>query len=288
MNLAVNGEVDNPHSALGEHVNACWEELSGPSERSLVHWLRRLVFRGAWLDQRVKEGELEVVFDETTSSFGYAQPDRDFELIELSPEPSWPRVAYRRLTRGSCRARTARPRARCRCRPPSLAVGREHDARGRQRARWSSPPLPVATTVSEPPSSVLRARAEHAAPRAGGRARRARRSSRPRRRRARRCRFARSTAISAICAEPSGGRSKPPPATARPSARFHSVTSSGRTPASTTGTSSRRPSKRRPPPRAAGACAPAPGGPPIATREPFPNGSRARLRRVQLCAGRPA
>ena len=68
----------------------------GPSERSLVHWIRRLVFRGAWLDQRVMEGELEVVFDETSSSFGYAQPDRDFELIELSPEPSWKRVAYRR------------------------------------------------------------------------------------------------------------------------------------------------------------------------------------------------
>jgi hypothetical protein len=61
-----------------------------------VHWLRRLVFRGAWLDQRVIEGELDVVFDERTHSFGYAQPDRDNELIELSPEPSWRRVAYRR------------------------------------------------------------------------------------------------------------------------------------------------------------------------------------------------
>jgi hypothetical protein len=59
-----------------------------------VHWLRRLVFRGAWLDQRVKEGELEVVFDDSQHTFGYAQPDRDFELIELSPEPSWARVAY--------------------------------------------------------------------------------------------------------------------------------------------------------------------------------------------------
>ena len=54
------------------------------------------MFRGAWLDQRVIEGELEVAFDESTHSFGYAQPDRDFELIELSPEPSWDRVAYRR------------------------------------------------------------------------------------------------------------------------------------------------------------------------------------------------
>ena len=96
VNLAVNGEVTAAHSSLGEHIVECWRDLHGPSERSLVHWLRRLVFRGAWLDQRVKEGELEVVFDEESTSFGYAQPDRDNELIELSPEPSWKRVAYRR------------------------------------------------------------------------------------------------------------------------------------------------------------------------------------------------
>ena len=96
VNLAVNGEVPEPQSELGEHINECWGDLHGPSERSLVHWIRRLVFRGAWLDQRVMEGELEVVFDEDTSSFGYAQPDRNFELIELSPEPSWQRVGYRR------------------------------------------------------------------------------------------------------------------------------------------------------------------------------------------------
>jgi hypothetical protein len=95
VNLAVNGHVENPSSALGEHVNSSWHQLDGPSERSLVHWLRRLVFRGAWLDQRVKEGELEIVFDERSQTFGYAQPDRNYELIELSPEPSWRRVAYR-------------------------------------------------------------------------------------------------------------------------------------------------------------------------------------------------
>jgi len=96
VNLAVNGHVENPSSRLGEHVNTSWRELDGPSERSLVHWLRRLVFRGAWLDQRVKEAELEIVFDEQSQTFGYAQPDRNYELIELSPEPSWRRVAYRR------------------------------------------------------------------------------------------------------------------------------------------------------------------------------------------------
>ena len=93
VNLAVNGEIQDPASALGEHVNDCWPELVGPSDRSLVHWLRRLVFRSAWLDQRVKEGELDVVFlaDE---GFTYVQPERGGEPVELAPEPSWGRVAY--------------------------------------------------------------------------------------------------------------------------------------------------------------------------------------------------
>jgi hypothetical protein len=101
VNLAVNGEILDPASALGEHVNDCWPELVGPAERSLVHWLRRLVFRGAWLDQRVNEGELSVAFDEETGGFAYVQPTADprataGEPIELAPEPSWGRVAYRR------------------------------------------------------------------------------------------------------------------------------------------------------------------------------------------------
>ncbi len=96
VTLAVNGEVSDPASGLGHHVNLCWFELTGRPERSLVHWLRRLVFRGAWLDQRVKEGELDVIFDEETHTFGYAQPDRELEPIELSREPSWERVRYAR------------------------------------------------------------------------------------------------------------------------------------------------------------------------------------------------
>jgi hypothetical protein len=94
VNLTVNGEVSDPASMLGEHVNDCWPELVGPADRSLVHWLRRLVFRSAWLDQRVKEGELDIEFDEDTHTFGYVQPEREGERIELSPEPNWGRVAY--------------------------------------------------------------------------------------------------------------------------------------------------------------------------------------------------
>jgi hypothetical protein len=101
VDLVVNGDVQDPASALGEHVNECWPDLIGPAERSLVHWLRRLVFRGAWLDQRVTEGELTIEFLEETGSFAYLQADDvvsagGAEPIELAPEPSWGRVAYRR------------------------------------------------------------------------------------------------------------------------------------------------------------------------------------------------
>ena len=105
VNLAVNGEIIEAASPLGEHVNDCWPELVGPAERSLVHWLRRLVFRGAWLDQRVKEGELAVNFDPHLGAFTYIQPPdagsgRNAEPIELAPEPSWGRVAYQRRPAG--------------------------------------------------------------------------------------------------------------------------------------------------------------------------------------------
>ena len=96
VNLAVNGEIPDPSSELGEHVNDCWPELCGPSDRSLVHWLRRLVFRSAWLDQRVKEGELDIAFNANSQSFSYVQPERNGEPVELAPEPSWNRVAYNR------------------------------------------------------------------------------------------------------------------------------------------------------------------------------------------------
>lgn len=94
VNFVVDGEVAEPVSALGEHVNDCWPLLVGPSQRSLVYWLRRLVFRGAWLDQGVKEGDLDVNWDEDAGAFVYVQPDLDGEPIRLAPEPSWNRVAY--------------------------------------------------------------------------------------------------------------------------------------------------------------------------------------------------
>jgi len=37
LELAVNGEIAEPSSSLGEHINEHWTELVGPASRSLVH-----------------------------------------------------------------------------------------------------------------------------------------------------------------------------------------------------------------------------------------------------------
>ena len=41
LELAVNGEIREPTSPLGEHINEHWTEPVGPANRSLVHWIRR-------------------------------------------------------------------------------------------------------------------------------------------------------------------------------------------------------------------------------------------------------
>ena len=87
VNLAVNGEIHEPASALGEHVNDCWPELVGPSDRSLVHWLRRLVFRSAWLDQRVKEGELDVRFEPERTPSATSSPTATASPSSWRPSP---------------------------------------------------------------------------------------------------------------------------------------------------------------------------------------------------------
>ncbi|HKA27590.1 MAG TPA: hypothetical protein VKD88_09455, partial [Gaiellaceae bacterium] len=63
---------------------------------SLVQWLRRLVFRGAWLDQRVKDGLLEVSWDDAIADFVYRHPQGDRALLERYPVPSWHELRFRR------------------------------------------------------------------------------------------------------------------------------------------------------------------------------------------------
>ena len=88
--------IETPRSELGRYLVRHWEELSLVDGESLVYWLKKLVFRGAWLDHRVKEGKLEVGFDESTGEFAYEDPHGGRALLELLPTPSWREVQYRR------------------------------------------------------------------------------------------------------------------------------------------------------------------------------------------------
>ena len=78
VELAADGRIAEPRSALGHYLIRHWERLSLNDGESLVYWLRKLVFRGAYLDHRVKEGLLEVTFDED---------DRRFRLCRARGRP---------------------------------------------------------------------------------------------------------------------------------------------------------------------------------------------------------
>jgi hypothetical protein len=96
VELAADGRIEQPRSSFGSYLMRHWERLSLNDGESLVYWLRKLVFRGAYLDHRVKENLLEVSFDESTGDFGYAEPEGGRALLELAPTPSWRSLQFRR------------------------------------------------------------------------------------------------------------------------------------------------------------------------------------------------
>ena len=96
VELAADGRIEQPRSSFGSYLMRHWERLSLNDGESLVYLLRKLVFRGAYLDHRVKENLLEVSFDESTGDFGYAEPEGGRALLELAPTPSWRSLQFRR------------------------------------------------------------------------------------------------------------------------------------------------------------------------------------------------
>ncbi len=96
VELTAQGWIEEPRSPLGRYLVRHWERISLVDGESLVYWLRKLVFRGAWLDHRVKESLLEVEWDEAAADFGYRDPRGDRTLLELAPVPSWHELQFRR------------------------------------------------------------------------------------------------------------------------------------------------------------------------------------------------
>ena len=96
VELAADGQIAHARSGLGSYLVRHWERVAIVEGESLVYWLRKLVFRGAWLDHRVKEGLLEVDWDESSGDFGYAEPLGGRSLLELAPVPSWHALMFHR------------------------------------------------------------------------------------------------------------------------------------------------------------------------------------------------
>jgi hypothetical protein len=96
VELAADGRIEEARSGLGRYLTRHWEQIALVGGESLVYWLRKLVFRGAWLDHRVKEGMLEIAWDDERADFGYRDPGGDRALLELAPVPSWHEVQFRR------------------------------------------------------------------------------------------------------------------------------------------------------------------------------------------------
>ena len=94
--VANHGQIVEARSGLGRYLVRHWERLALVGSESLVYWLQKLVFRSAWLDHRVKEGLLEVSWDEDSGDFGYAEPRGGRALLELAPVPSWHELQFLR------------------------------------------------------------------------------------------------------------------------------------------------------------------------------------------------
>ena len=95
VELAWQGRIAQARSGLGAYLVRHWETIAVVEGESLVYWLRKLVFRSAYLDHRVKAGLLEVTWDERSGDFGYADSAGGRALLELAPTPSWAKLRFR-------------------------------------------------------------------------------------------------------------------------------------------------------------------------------------------------
>ena len=66
VELALTGTIEHPRSDPGRSVLAAAHPLE-----TVAYWLRKLVFRSAWIDQRVRAGLIRPEFDEAHGEFRF-------------------------------------------------------------------------------------------------------------------------------------------------------------------------------------------------------------------------
>lgn len=85
--LAAHGAIAEPASELAPRLDAL-STTRPEGEPGPAHWLRRLVFRGAWIDQQVADGVLQPVFEEE-HGFRYRSSATGEPAAPESPVPDW-------------------------------------------------------------------------------------------------------------------------------------------------------------------------------------------------------
>lgn len=92
VQLVAHGQISSD-GGLQDHIAAHREELIGFDD-DLVHWLRKLVFRGAWVDQQIKDELVEPVLDDF-GTFTYRCAVTNDPIEEIADTPDWSNVGYR-------------------------------------------------------------------------------------------------------------------------------------------------------------------------------------------------
>ncbi len=96
VDLAVSGGIEMPRSGFGRHLLTAATAVQRRDGADLVYWLRKLVFRSAWIDHRVRHGLVEARYEEARGSFSYLVDGHRLPYSDDRDVPSWPAVRYRR------------------------------------------------------------------------------------------------------------------------------------------------------------------------------------------------
>ena len=161
----------DPSSELGEHVNDCWP---GPADRSLVHWLRRLVARRGWTSgsRRASSTSRSTCSVRLPRAAAIAATSRSAACARALLGPGWRTPAAHTPYYAETRRVSARQSVqgvytcvRRPCSPPPASRGRGSPCPRRRRAappswrsgmRPSSRPSPTATLRSQRAASARR------------------------------------------------------------------------------------------------------------------------------------
>ena len=89
LRLVTTGEMANPESEAARELLRRTEQLVNGGVGEVVYWLRKLIFRSAWVDARVTDGRVRATFDERTGAFGYEADGFALAPTRRDDLPSW-------------------------------------------------------------------------------------------------------------------------------------------------------------------------------------------------------